>query len=442
MRRLSIKYTIKGGAQGTSQGNNMFLDYVKIFIKAGNGGNGAVSFHREKYVPNGGPDGGDGGNGGDVVFIADKNINTLADFKFKKHFRADNGENGAPRLCTGKSADDMIIKVPAGTVIRDTATGSVVADLFEDGESFVALKGGRGGKGNSRFAHAQRQAPEFSQLGEKTDEHQVTLELKTIADVGLVGFPNVGKSTLLSVLTSARPKIANYHFTTINPNLGVVNMFDDSFVIADIPGLIEGASGGAGLGHYFLRHIERVRLIVHIVDISGSEGRDPLEDFNKINAELKAYSVKLADIPQIIVASKADLLYEKNAVAEFEKAVGKKVYAVSSVTGAGLEDLLKIMKEKVEELPPPSREEIDEDFALEEKSDQKFTVERLPDGSFLVDGGLVDFLIQNVTISADDSFAFFQKVLKDRGVIDALKKKGMREGDTVVIGDLEFEWVD
>lgn len=420
----------------------MFLDYVKIFIKAGNGGNGAVSFHREKYVPNGGPDGGDGGNGGNIVFVADKNLNTLVDFKFKKHFRAENGGNGSAKNCTGKSAPDLVIKVPAGTVIKETASGKVIADLFCDGDVYVALTGGRGGKGNARFAHAQRQAPGFSQLGEVTEEHQVTLELKTIADVGLVGFPNVGKSTLLSVLTSARPKIANYHFTTINPNLGVVQMFDDSFVIADIPGLIEGASEGAGLGHYFLRHIERVRLIVHIVDISGSEGRDPYDDYVKIRKELAAYSEKLASTPEIVVASKADLLHDASAAEEFDRKIGKEVYVVSALTHEGLDGLLKVIKEKVDELPPPSRTEIEEGASLEEKSDQKFTVQKLPDGTYLVDGGLVDFLIQNVTISSADSFAFFQKVLKDRGVIDELKKKGMKEGDTVRISDLEFEWVD
>lgn len=420
----------------------MFLDYVKIFIKAGNGGNGKISFHREKFVPNGGPDGGDGGNGGDVVFVADKNLNTLIDFKFQKFYRAQNGGDGEAKNCTGKTAPPLIIKVPAGTVVRDTQSGKVVADLFDDGESVVLLKGGRGGKGNNRFAHANRQAPSFSQLGETTEEHQVTLELKTIADVGLVGFPNVGKSTLLSILTSAKPKIANYHFTTINPNLGVVQMFDDSFVIADIPGLIEGASEGAGLGHYFLRHIERVRLIVHIVDISGSEGRDPIDDYNKINAELATYSEKLAEIPQIVVAGKADLLFEKEKIEEFEKAIGKKVYVISALTRQGIDELLKTIKQKVDELPPPQRVELDDDFELEEKRDQKFTVSRLDDGSFFVDGGLVDFLIQNVTLNSPDSFAFFQKVLKDRGVIAELKKRGMKEGDVVVIGDIEFEWVD
>ena len=420
----------------------MFLDYVKIFIKAGNGGNGAVSFHREKYVPNGGPDGGDGGNGGDVIFVADKDMNTLIDFKFKKHFRAENGTSGASKCCTGKCGENLVIKVPTGTVIRDTESGNVIADLFDDGEEFVALKGGRGGKGNMRFAHAQRQAPSFSQLGETTEEHQVTLELKTIADVGLVGFPNVGKSTLLSMLTSAKPKIANYHFTTINPNLGVVQMFDDSFVIADIPGLIEGASDGAGLGHYFLRHIERVRLIVHIVDISGSEGRDPLDDYHKINQELEAYSLKLGSLPQIVVANKADMLEDPAYLEEFSKKIGKKVHLISAIIGEGLKDLLTDIKQQVDELPPPSREEINELFTLEEKSDQKYTIERLPDGTFFVDGGLVDFLIQNVTISDTDSFAFFQKVLKDRGVMHDLRKMGIKEGDIVSIGDIEFEWYD
>jgi len=420
----------------------MFVDYVKIFIKAGNGGNGKISFHREKFVPNGGPDGGDGGNGGNVVFVADKDLNTLIDFKFQKFYRAENGGDGQPKNCTGKSGEDLRIKVPTGTVIRDTKTGSIVADLFDDKEEAVVLKGGRGGKGNARFVHAQRQAPTFSQLGETTEEYQVTLELKTIADVGLVGFPNVGKSTLLSVLTAAKPKIANYHFTTINPNLGVVQMFDDSFVIADIPGLIEGASEGAGLGHYFLRHVERVRLIVHLVDISGSEGRDPIDDYKKINKELKKYSDVLANIPQIVVASKADLLLDEKEIAKFEKAIKKKVYVISSVTHQGLDELLKVMKEKVDELPKPKRFEVEEHFELDEKGDQSYQITRDDKGDFIVEGGLVDFLIQNIALDSEDSFAFFQKVLKDRGVISDLKKRGLKEGDTVVIGDVEFEWVD
>jgi len=420
----------------------MFLDYVKIFIKAGNGGNGKISFHREKFVPNGGPDGGDGGNGGDVVFVADKDLNTLIDFKFQKFYRAENGGDGQAKNCTGKSGAPLIVKVPTGTVIKDTKTGNVIADLFDDKEEYVILKGGRGGKGNARFVHAQRQAPTFSQLGETTEEYQVTLELKTIADVGLVGFPNVGKSTLLSVLTAAKPKIANYHFTTINPNLGVVQMFDDSFVIADIPGLIEGASEGAGLGHYFLRHIERVRLIVHLVDISGSEGRDPLDDYKKINAELKKYSDILANIPQIVVASKADLLLDESAIKKFEKAIKQKVYVISSVEHKGLDELLKVMKEKVDELPKSKRFEIEERFELDEKGDQSYEISRCDNGAFLVEGGLVDFLIQNIALDSNDSFAFFQKVLKDRGVISDLKKRGLKEGDTVIIGDVEFEWID
>ena len=396
----------------------MFLDYVKIFIKAGNGGNGAVSFHREKYVPNGGPDGGDGGNGGSVVFVADKNLTTLIDFKFKKHFRAENGASGAGRNCTGKSGEDMIIKVPAGTVIKETSSGKVLADLFEDGETYKALVGGRGGKGNARFAHAQRQAPGFSQLGETTEEHQVTLELKTIADVGLVGFPNVGKSTLLSVLTSAKPKIANYHFTTINPNLGVVEMYDDSFVIADIPGLIEGAGEGAGLGHYFLRHIERVRLIVHIVDISGSEGRDPVEDYFKIRKELAVYSEKLAATPEIVVASKADLPVEEGALERFEKETGKKPFVISALARQGLDELLAAIKSKVDELPPPERIAVDADATLESRPEGGFEIIRREDGAFEVVGGLVDYLARNVVLSSYDS------------------------GDTVVVADAEFEWVE
>lgn len=420
----------------------MFLDYVKINIKAGDGGDGKVSFHREKFVPNGGPDGGDGGNGGDVIFVGDKNINNLVSFRFQKFYRAENGMNGEAKNCTGHSGESMIIKVPVGTVIKDTATGKIISDIFEDGEQVTVLRGGRGGKGNNRFAHANRQAPNFSQLGEKCEEHSVTLELKTIADVGLIGFPNVGKSTLLSVLTAAKPKIANYHFTTLSPNLGVVQMYGDSFVIADIPGLIEGASEGAGLGHYFLRHVERVRVLVHLVDVSGSEGRDPVSDYKIINDELSAYSDKLLDIPQIVVASKIDLLQDKAAIKKFEKAIGKKVYAISSVTKEGVEEFLKDLKSAVDSLPKPERIEPDEDFELEKKPDQKFTVTRLPNAAFFVDGGLVDYIVQNVTISSQDSFAYFQKLLKDRGVIAELKKKGMKDGDTVIIGDIEFEYIE
>lgn len=420
----------------------MFLDYVKIFIKAGNGGDGVVSFHREKYVPNGGPDGGDGGHGGSIIFVADNNTNTLIDFKFKKHFFAQNGDRGAAKLCRGKSADDMIIKVPLGTVIRDSESGKVVADLLEEGEQCLALKGGRGGKGNYRFRNANRKAPNFAQLGEKTEQHQIILELKTIADVGLVGFPNVGKSTLLSVLTSAKPKIANYHFTTLAPNLGICKIYDENFCIADIPGLIEGASEGAGLGHHFLRHIERVRLIVHLVDISGSEGRDPIEDYNKINNELMAHDENVGNIPQIVVASKSDLMMDDKALKNFEKAIGKKVHLISSMTQNGIDDLLKDIAKELKDLPPVPRFDEEEKITLDVKGDQKFEIVKLDDYTYEVVGGLVDFLIQNVTLSSTDSFAFFQKVLKDRGVIKELKKSGMEEGDTVLISDIEFTWVD
>lgn len=420
----------------------MFLDYVKITVKAGKGGNGAVSFHREKYVPNGGPDGGDGGNGGSIVFQADSNMNTLADFKFKKHFFAVDGEKGGSSLCTGKSADDLVIKVPLGTVIRDEKTGKVICDLVEDNEKVVVLSGGRGGKGNARFRNSNRQAPSFSQLGEDTETHRVILELKTIADVGLVGFPNVGKSTLLSVLTSARPKIASYHFTTLSPNLGVVKMYDKSYCIADIPGLIENASEGAGLGHYFLRHIERVRLIVHMVDVSGSEGRSPIEDYECINRELANYSERLENIPQIVCASKVDLLSDDKSIQEFEETIGKKVFKVSSHTHKGLEELLAEIASSLEQIAPAPRFDTDDTITLDLKNDQKFTVRLLDDGSFLVEGGLVDYLIQNVTISSSDSFAFFQKFIKERGVISALKRAGMKENDTVIIGDIEFVWVE
>lgn len=420
----------------------MFLDYVKIFIKAGDGGNGAVSFHREKFVPNGGPDGGDGGNGGSIVFVADKECNTLVDFKFKKHFFAENGGQGAPKNCTGKSADDLVIKVPLGTVIKDAQSGKVVADLTVEGERITVLKGGQGGKGNNHFKNSNRQAPSFSQHGEKTEQRQIILELKTIADVGLVGFPNVGKSTLLSVLTSAKPKIANYHFTTLAPNLGVVNVFDEDFVIADIPGLIEGASEGAGLGHHFLRHIERVRLIVHLVDISGSEDRNPLDDYNQINTELEKYSEKVKQIPQIVCASKGDMLDDDTKLKEFEKAVGQKVYMISSILGEGLTELLNAIYEKLKTLPKVEKLEVDETISFDNSYEQNFEIHRLDDGSFVVEGGLVDFFIQSISLSSPESFAFFQKNLKDRGVISALKKAGMKEGDTVIIGDIEFEWVD
>ncbi|MDD7457587.1 MAG: GTPase ObgE [Clostridia bacterium] len=420
----------------------MFLDVAKIYIKAGNGGDGATSFHREKFVPNGGPDGGDGGNGGSIIFVADKNMTTLIDFKYKVHYRAGNGENGKKKNQCGKSAEDLIIKVPCGTLLKDIETDQIIADFFEDGVEKVVLQGGRGGKGNARFATSQRKAPSFSQKGETTIEYHVKLELKTIADVGLVGFPNVGKSTLLSVLTSAKPKIANYHFTTLSPNLGVVNMYDDSFVIADIPGLIEGASEGAGLGHDFLRHIERVRLIVHVVDISECEGRSALEDYEKINNEITSYSSKLGELPQIVVLNKIDMLYgEENKIEEFANTIGKKVFPISAITHDGTKELLDEIYSALKTLP--KQEPFETDYYEFEKPDEnRYEIIKIDDDTYEITGGFIDKLARNVVLDDVDSFNYFQRVLRDKGIIKELYKKGAKEGDTVYVSDIAFDLID
>ena len=416
----------------------MFLDIATIFVKPGNGGDGAVSFHTEKYVAKGGPDGGDGGKGGDIVFVADANSSTLIDFRFAKHFRAENGANGSGKNCTGRSGQDLVIKVPRGTVVKDKQTGDVLADIFYDDSRVVLFKGGRGGKGNAHFATSRRKAPRFSQTGEKTVEVELTLELKTIADVGLVGFPNVGKSTLLSVVSAARPKIADYHFTTLTPNLGVVAYGDGSFVMADIPGLIEGASQGAGLGTRFLRHIERVRLIVHVVDVSGCEERDPYDDFVKINNELREYSAKLAALPQIVCANKCDIATE-GQIAEFERKVGQKVIPISAATRKGVDELLAAISARLAELPKQQPLEVVE--RREEYVDpSSFTVDIAEDGAFVVTGPLVDKLTRTTILDDYGSFNYFQKRLTDAGVIAALLKAGMVEGDTVRIADTEFEY--
>ncbi len=419
----------------------MFLDIATVFVKAGNGGDGVVSFHTEKYVAKGGPDGGDGGKGGDVIFKVDNNSSTLIDFRFAKHFRAENGGNGAGKNCKGKSGKDLIIKVPQGTVIRDKKSGKAIADMFYPDSVFVCCKGGLGGKGNARFATAQRKAPRFCQLGEKTQERELVLELKTIADVGLVGFPNVGKSTFLSVVSGAKPKIAGYHFTTLTPNLGVVRYHDSSFVRADIPGLIEGASEGAGLGHKFLRHIERVRLIVHVVDISGSEGRDPHQDFVTINSELGNYSERLAALPQIVCANKCDLLQDEGYIKRFEEKIGQKVFPISAVSHTGVDALLAEIVKKLGELPPAEPLEIEE-YYEEVPDNASFEVFRGSDGSFMVEGGLIDMLSRNVILSDYESYHYFQKVLEERGVFKALRDAGIKEGDVVRMKDIEFEYTE
>lgn len=420
----------------------MFIDRATITIKAGDGGNGITSFIHYKGKVNGGPDGGDGGKGGDVIFVADRHMTNLADYYYKTKYAAENGSNGEPKDCFGKAGEDLVLKVPLGTVIRDRETGGIIADMFTDGQSKVVLVGGEGGKGNAKFANARRQSPHFSQTGEKTETKQVTLELKTIADVGLVGFPNVGKSTLLSRITKARPKIANYHFTTLSPNLGVCDCFDRQFLVADIPGLIEGASEGAGLGTEFLRHIERTRMLVHVVDISGLEGRDPYEDFLKINEELKNYSPKLAKLKQIVVANKCDVFGAEANLRKFKSIIGKKykVIPISAVTGFGLDDVKKELLKALEKLPPVKPLEFEEfNYVKPERLDYEIFKEG---ETFVVTGTLVDVLKRNVVMSDMHSVAYLHKVLKDRGIITKLREMGATEKSTIIIGGEEFELLD
>ena len=428
----------------------MFLDKVKITIKAGNGGKGVVSFYRSKMTMNGGPDGGDGGSGGNIIFRASNNQNTLYGFKFNHRFVAENGHDGSGTNKTGANGKDVIIDVPCGTVISEAETGKVIADMREEGDMFTALKGGLGGRGNAFFANATRQAPRFSQTGEVVKEREVILELKTIADVGLVGYPNVGKSTLLSVISNARPKIANYQFTTLVPNLGVVQYYDNSFVVADIPGLIEGASDGVGLGHEFLKHIERVRLILHLVDIAETDGRNAVDDYNKINEELKKYSEKLSTLPQIVVLTKTDLLPEeelKEKTKLFEQSITKNsakkplILTISSITQKGLENLKNVVWNHLEKIPksPPIEVEVT-DFDKRDKTSINIT--RKDDASFEVTGGYVDNLIRGIVLSDFNSFSYFQMRLKRDGVIEKLKDMGMKDGDLVRIKDIEFVYED
>ena len=419
----------------------MFVDRARIYIKSGDGGNGCTSFYTEKYVNNGGPDGGNGGKGGRIGFCAFKNKSTLADFKYAKHFRAENGENGRSRYSAGKNGKDLIIEVPVGTVIKDEETGRIIADMFEDGMTVFVAEGGNGGKGNAFFRNSRRQAPHFSQAGERTEEHTVLLELKTIADVGLVGYPNVGKSTILSVISAARPKIASYHFTTLSPNLGMVKVYDDSFVVADIPGLIDGASEGAGLGHDFLRHIERTRLLVHVIDASGSEGRDPVEDYKAINRELAGYGEALAKKPQIVVLNKADMMQDNELPAKIEALTGRKPVIMSAIIHSGTEELIKTMYAELRKLPPVTPLEY-EPFEYSKPDKESFSVVECDDGSFEVFGGLVDEIARNVVLDNYDSMQFFQRRIKETGIDKALRNAGVKDGDTVRIKDIEFEYYE
>ena len=424
----------------------MFTDYVKIHAEAGKGGNGAIAFRREKYVAAGGPDGGDGGKGGDVYFKVDKDANTLIEFRYKKKFKAENGENGEGGNRFGKSGEDLYIPVPIGTVIKDSETDEVLADLSEPNQVSLILKGGRGGKGNSHFATSTRQAPRFAQDGEPGEVKDLTLELKLLADVGLIGFPNVGKSTFLSVVTSATPKIANYHFTTIEPNLGVVkSKFGDSFVIADIPGIIEGASTGIGLGIQFLRHIERTRLLLHFIDVSGIEGRNPVDDYYKVNEELKKYSEKLSKRTQIIVANKIDSMQDSKLYDDLEKVAkehNQKIFKISGVTGEGVDELMNYVSKTLKTLPKENLIEIKEkEKVYTLKDENAFTITR-EKGAFVVKGEKVDKIMRSVNIGDYESLFYLHRKLDELGLNQALKKQGIKDGDIVKIGDYEMEWED
>ena len=417
----------------------LFVDVVSITVKAGDGGDGCVSFHREKYVQAGGPDGGDGGRGGDVRFVATERMHTLMDFRFRRKFLAENGANGMGGRKSGKSGEPTVIEVPVGTVVKEKESGRVLLDMREPGVEKTLVRGGNGGFGNQHFATPTRQAPEFAKPGERKKPIELTLELKSIADVGLVGFPNVGKSTILSAVTAARPKIANYHFTTLQPNLGIVRQGDDSFVLADIPGLVEGASEGVGLGHDFLRHIERTRMLVHVLDISGSEGRDPVEDYFAIMKELEAYG-DLKKRPMLIAANKTDLPGSEENLARLKAALpDARIFPVSAATRAGFEPLLYAAVAMLKSLPPA------EPFYEEEVelagTDEGFEVE-LVDGAFVLSGGAMDRLIRSVNFANEESLNYFHRTLRKLGAIDRLRELGAKEGDAVIIGDMEFDFVE
>ncbi|MBC3889642.1 GTPase ObgE [Acetobacterium paludosum] len=425
----------------------MFVDKAEIILVAGSGGHGGVSFRREKYVPMGGPDGGHGGHGGSIILMADNGLRTLVEFKYKRKHKAENGENGTSGQSSGKSGEDLIIKVPVGTLVKDKETGRVICDLSENGQKYQIVDGGRGGRGNMNFATATRQTPRFAQGGVRGQERTIILELKLLADVGLIGFPNVGKSTLLSVITKAKPKIANYHFTTIIPNLGVVEWRNfDPFVIADIPGLIEGAHEGTGLGDQFLRHVERTKLLIHLLDASGSEGREPLDDFKKINYELEKYNAKLAQRVQIVALNKVDLISDQSELYTLKgelETLGYEVFIISAVTGQGLNELLSRTIQLLDEIgevePIFDFEPEEETIYTPEFKEKQFTVKKV-DNSFVVEGEFFERLINSVNFEDLDSIGFFQRVLKDKGVFEELEKMNIKDDDTVRIDEIEFEY--
>lgn len=422
----------------------MVIDYVKIKVKAGNGGNGIVSFRREKYVANGGPDGGDGGRGGNVILKVDPSVNTLLDFRYKKEFKAQDGKNGEGARRSGKSGQDLYISVPKGTIVKDIDKGSIVADLSNDGQEFIIAKGGKGGRGNQHFATPTRQVPNFAEAGKQTKEKNIELELKMLADVGLIGFPNVGKSTIISIVSSAKPKIANYHFTTLEPALGVVKpKHGDPFVMADIPGIIEGASQGVGLGVKFLKHIERTRLLLHVIDITGQEGRNPTEDFFKINEELKNYSEKLASKKQIVVANKMDSLSDNSLLEELEnvcKDKNLKLFKISAATNQGLDELIEYLSNELKNIPKEDIVTIDDTYEQDEILEQEWNVEKIKDDYYLVTGAPIERLMSKVNVFDIESRQYMQRVLNNMGVMEKLKELGLKDGDVIDILGYQMEY--
>lgn len=423
----------------------LFIDTARIYIKAGDGGNGIISFRREKYVAYGGPDGGDGGKGGDVIFVTDPNLSTLLDFKYRKKYVAQNGENGRGKNQYGKNGEDLYIKVPVGTLIINDETGEIIADLVKPNQKAIVLKGGKGGRGNTKFATSTLKTPRFAESGEKGKEMWVRLELKLLADVGLIGFPNAGKSTLLASCTRAKPKIANYPFTTLTPNLGVVEHKGKSFVMADIPGLIEGAHRGEGLGHDFLRHIERTKMLIHVVDVSGNEGRDPIEDFEKINEELKLYSERLLTLPQIVAANKIDIQSSKENFSAFEKEIKKRgyeVYPISALTKEGIDKLLDKTIEILSSIPIEEIKEVPEVIVYTPPEEEETLNIEVKDNTYYLSGTKIDKLLKRVNLQDEHSLRYFEILLRKSGVIDALKEKGFKSGDTINVRDFEFEYYE